>query len=364
MRKHSIRKLVTGVAAAAVLALTVSACSAEYWPTSEPEESASPGHTPGPSVLEDTLPKPSITLQQFDRVLETTREVFEEADAERDADLLATRAAGAVLNAREANYEARGDDSDLDAIVGLPDGEAQLVLPEQNESWPRHVLAIVGWSDDTSRVPETLIFQQETPRSQFKLMYQLYLQAGVQLPEVAAGQTGAPVISLGSELTVMAPQDVPQAYADIMTTGSDAEQYEAFESSPDELRTSLGYTYKRDRYLENDAYELIDFEFLNDSGTSPVIAMSTNDGGAIVAGSFTETIEFTPSEDGVTVTPPEGSQLRAMLGGEDSFDTGISRTDEYQVLFYVPPTARGGEDAELIRVLGYNAALVDARELS
>lgn len=362
VRKHSIRKLMAGVATAAALTFAVSACSPEYWPSSEPEETAETEATPGPSVLEDTLPKPSITVAQFERVLENTREVVAQADEERDSDLLSSRAAGAVLEAREANYSARGEDSDLDPVGGIPDGEIQLILPEQNESWPRHVLAIVGWEDETL-VPETLIFQQETPRSSFKLMFQLYLQAGVQLPEVAASQTGAPVISVNSELTVMAPQSVPGAYADIITEGSDAEQYEAFEGEPDELRSSLGYTYKQERYVENDDYELIDFDFLNAEGSSPVIAMSTNDGGAIVAGSFTETIEFVPTEDGVTVTPPEGSQLRALLGGEESIESGISRTDEYQVMFYVPPAPRGDEEAQLISVLGYNAALIDAKEM-
>lgn len=363
VRKRSIRNLIFGVATATMLTLSVSACAPEYWPASEPEDTVASGETTGPSVLEDTLPKPSITVQQFERVLDSAREVIGEADEERDSDLLSTRAAGSVLDARTANYDAREEDDDLDAVGSIPDGEVQLILPEQNEQWPRHVLAIVGWQDETL-VPEALIFQQEQPRSSFKLVYQLYLQAGVQLPEVAASQVGAPMISSESELTVMQPQQIPGAYADIITEGSDAEHYEAFESEPDELRSSLGYTYKRSQYLENDAYELIDFEFINASGSSPVIAMSTNDGGAIVAGSFTETIDFVPTEDGVTVTPPEGSQLRAMLGGEESIESGISRTDEYQVLFYVPPSSRSDEEPQLIRVLGYNAALVGAEELN
>ena len=362
MRKRSIRTLVLGLATATALSLSLSACSPEYWPAAETEESESPGTTPQPSVLEDTLPKPSVTVQQFERVLESTREVFSQADEARDADLLSSRAAGAVLEARTVNYEAREEDGDIDAFAGIPDGEIQLVLPEQNEQWPRHVLAIVGWEDDT-QVPEALVFRQSDARASFKLVYQVYLQAGVQLPEVAASQVGAPVISTESELTVMQPQNVPGAYADIFTEGEDAEHYAAFESEPDELRASLGYTHKQDQYVDNDSYELVDFEFVNGEGSSPVISMSTNDGGAIVAGSFSETIEFNPTEDGVTVSPPEGSSLSALLGGEEGFTSGFSRTDEYQVLFYVPAGSRGDDDAPLITVLGYNAALVGAEEL-
>lgn len=359
-RKH----LVLVTAAAAAILTAVAGCSPEYWPASETEVTASPGASPTPSTLEDTLPKPSLTVPQFERVLASTREVFERADDELDAEVLSSRASGSVLEARRVNYAAQGADDEVEPIGGIPDGDVQVVLPEQNESWPRHVLAIVSWQDE-SLVPEALIFRQDDARAKFTLDYQMYLQAGVQLPEVAASQVGAPVVSTESSLTQMTPSQVPGAYADIMTQGADAEHESAFAAEPDELRASLGFEHKREQYVDNEAFELIDFTFANGEGESPVIAMSTNDGGAIIAGSFTERIEFQPTEDGVSVTLSESrSGLRALLGGEERIESGISRTDEYQVLFYVPPAARDGEEPQQIRVLGYNAALVGAEELN
>lgn len=360
-----IRARILVVAAATTAAVIgITGCSPEYWPAEETEETFEPGSTPAPSTLEDTLPKPSLTVPQFERVLDSVRDTFEQADADLDADLLSSRAGGAVLEARSVSYRAQEADGDVEPIGGLPDGDVELILPEQNESWPRHLLAVVSWQDET-KVPEALVFRQATARSKFVLTYQMYLQAGVQLPEVAASQVGAPVVSTESTLTQLPPAEIPGAYADIMSSGGDAEHAASFASEPDELRASLGYERKQELYVDNEAFELIDFTFVNGEGDSPVIALSTNDGGALVAASFTERIEFQPTEDGVSVTLSESrSGLRALLGGEERIESGIARTDEYQVFFYVPPAAREGDEPQQIRVLGYNAALVEAEELN
>lgn len=360
MRKRT-RSLLLATSAA-LLSMSLVACGPEYWPSTEEETVASPGTSPSPSTLEDTLPKPSITVPQFERILEETRAVVAQADEERDSDILKTRVGGSVLETRLANYEARGADDEVDPASGIPDGEVQLVLPEQNEAWPRHVMAIVGWQD-TSLVPQTLIFEQKDARSDFKLVYQMYLQVGVQLPELAASQVGAPVISGESELTMLPPDDIPGAYADIMTVGDKAEQYDAFAAEPDELRASLGYEHKQENYVENDDFELINFSFANNEGSSPVIAFSTRDGGALVAGSFKEATRFALAEDGVSVTLSDSrSGLRALLGGEEKIENDIRRVDEFQILVYVPPAPRDGEEAGQIQMLGYNAAIVSAEE--
>lgn len=349
-------------ASAALLSVSLVACGPEYWPSTEEDTVASPGASPSPSTLEDTLPKPSITVAQFERVLEETRSVVAQADESRDGSILEARVGGSVLETRLANYEARDNDDEVDAASGIPDGEVQLVLPEQNESWPRHVMAVVGWQDATL-VPQALIFEQQDARSDFKLVYQMYLQVGVQLPELAASQVGAPVVSGDSDLTMLSPNDVPDAYADIMTVGGDAEHFDSFVAEPDELRASLGYDHKQENYVENEDFELIDFSFGNSRGSSPVIAFSTRDGGALVAGSFTEATRFTLTEDGVSVTLSDSrSGLRALLGGEEKIENNIRRVDEYQILVYVPPAARDGEESGQIQMLGYNAAIVSAEE--
>lgn len=360
MRKR-LRSVILATSAA-LLSVSLVACGPEYWPSDE-EPSASPGATPAPSTLEETLPKPSITVSQFERVLEETRAVVSQADDERDSKVLESRVSGAVLETRKANYRAIGEDDSVEPASGIPDGEVQLVLPQQNESWPRHVLAVVGWQDQT-QVPQALIFEQETARSDFKLVYQVYLQVGIQLPELAASQVGAPVIGGDSQLTMLPPNSIPQAYADIMTTGDKAGHYGSFAADPDELRSGLGYEHKQKNYVNNDEFELIDFTFENGEGDSPVISFSTKDGGALVAGSFTETTEFKLKEEGVSVTLSDSrSGLRALLGGEEKIESDIQRQDEYQILVYVPAAPRDGEEPQQIQMLGYNAAIKSAKEL-
>ncbi|MGO1496072.1 hypothetical protein [Agrococcus casei] len=361
MRKR-FRSLVVATSAV-LLSVSLVACGPEYWPSSEEEPSASPGASPSPSTLEETLPKPSITVSQFERVLEETRATIAQADEERDTSVLEARVGGSVLETRGANYEALAEDDSVEPASGIPDGEVQLVLPQQNESWPRHVLAVVGWQDE-SQVPQALIFEQVSARSDFKLVYQVYLQVGIQLPELAASQVGAPVIAGDSSLTMLPPSQVPGAYADIMTTGEKADHYGAFAAEPDELREGLGYEHKQKNYVDNKDFELIDFEFSNDRGSSPVISFSTKDGGALVAGSFTESTEFELTEDGVSVTLSDSrSGMRALLGGEEKIESDIRRVDEYQVLVYVPPAPRDGEEPGQIEMLGYNAAIVKAEEI-
>ena len=360
--RRRVRSLIVATSAA-LLSVSLVACGPEYWPSGEEGPSVSPGTSPSPSTLEETLPKPSITVSQFERVLEETRATVAQADEERDAALLETRVAGSVLETREANYQALSEDDSVEPASGIPDGEVQLVLPQQNESWPRDVLAVVGWQDE-SQVPQALIFEQESARSDFKLVYQVYLQVGIQLPEVAASQVGAPVIAGDSSLTMLPPNQIPGAYADIMTTGEEAEHFSAFAPEPDELRAGLGYEHKQSNYVNNDDFELIDFEFANNEGSSPAIAFSTKDGGALVAGSFTESMEFNLTEDGVSVTLSDSrSGMRALLGGEEEIESDIMREDEYQVLVYVPPAPRDGEEAGQIEMLGYNAGIVRAEEI-
>ncbi|MEO8908544.1 MAG: hypothetical protein ABI310_10820, partial [Microbacteriaceae bacterium] len=92
-------------------------------------------------------------------------------------------------------------------------------------------------------------------------------------------------------------------------------------------------------------------------GSGDPIALATNDSGALVATSVTETATVTVVEAGARVSA--GDATAALAGVTDS-GTGLATTYGYQLLFYVPPA----DSSQKIRLLGFSQAPISAKETS
>lgn len=337
-----------------VVAVALTGCAPQYWPG--PASTPAATEEPTPTSLEDALPPVALTENQFDRVLEQTRTVVAEADASLDAERAASRLQAPLLDARSTNYRVRVANPELPAMVGLPDGEVQLLLPQQTEVWPRTVMAVVAWQDP-ARAQAALVFQQQDARSDYRLMYQTTLASGVQLPAVASTTIGAASLPGNTPLLLRQPDQITAAYADVLLSGAESQYASWFEEEGDALREALGRPAK-DAMRNLPEFELSNLEWTAAEDDAPPQLLVTNDGGALLATSFTETQRTTPREDGVEISAADATGL---LAGVEQSSTGIDATYQIQVLFAVPPA--DAPEGTRIRVVGYSQALLDAREV-
>ncbi|GAA2172644.1 hypothetical protein GCM10009846_11420 [Agrococcus versicolor] len=347
-------RLVVPIAMGAAL---LTGCGPQYWPDLA-QPSASPSGTPEPTSLEDTLPPAAVTVRQFERILADTREVVAAADAALDPALAAERLGGPQLEAREVSYEVRAEDGSVAAATGIPDGDVELLLPQQSEVWPRSVLAVVGSQDET-QAQSALVFVQETARDDYRLVYQYRLQGGNQLTGASA-DVGAPGLPANTPLLALAPESIAAAYGDVLVNGPNSSSAARFPADNDTLQEQIGYDYKQG-LVSADTGQNANIAFaVGEDDQPPVTLVADADGGAYVATSFTESTTYTPREEGVTVSPPAGAV--SVLSPVAESSTGLTVTYQLQALFYVPPTSGDDEEQPLV-LLGYAQALLDVQEV-
>ena len=342
------------MAAATVLvgALALTGCSAEFWPqadrtTSTPSPSAS--FEPGSEV-----DPPAATEGQVARIVERISEVVTEADAASNGDLLATRMDGAALELRLANYSIRAADAGIAALPAIPAGPVKLVLPQQNDGWPRTVLAIIQNEDDPTIAPVALFLEQPTARENYKVSYAITLEPAAVLPEVAPADIGTARLQPDSPLLRVAPTEVALAYADILEKDVESTSYLDFEAEGDSLRDAVGLAKKNEIIASLPTTAAVTFGHA--IGEADPIVLATIDAGALIAVNLYETTSVRPTEAGAAVNP--SGSVKALSGVAVS-TKGVIATYSDQLLFYVPPAGGGGK----IVLLGYSQGLVKASEI-
>ena len=369
-----------------VSAVVLGGCSAQGWP-------AAPGgidgqlSVPTPTTMaeEAVIEKPpAVTVNQLEGIMARIAVVAEQADADRDPELAATRFIGAALQLRQANYAIRTVDNSLSALSPIPSGPLELILPQQTDVWPRVVFAVIqdpvqeaaadevepgstttpvpegSAADQTAPevasvpiIPTAIMLVQDTPRDNFKISYVVSLEADIQLPDVASADVGA--VRQGPEYTLAAvpPGDIAAAYAEIMTLGPKSEYFEMFDVEKDLLLPSVGIEAKAARVAALSTTEL---GFATALGVGEPIALATIDAGVIVAVSTAEVETAKPKEAGASLIPAAATKA---LSNVSKTTKGVSATYGYQLLFYVPPEASGDK----IVLLGFSQGLVVAKEL-
>lgn len=334
-------------------ALTLSGCSAEFWPSNDaPVTAPSPSASGAPAAAE--LSPPAVTVRQVERIIARISATVSEADANRNADLLKTRMTGAALELRLANYTIRGNDAAIAGLPAIPEGPVALVLPQQTDTWPRTVFAVIQNDTDSTVPPIALFLVQDDPRADYKITYAITLEPSATLPEVAPASVGASRLPADSGVLRYAPDALALAYGEILEQDVDSPAYLDFEAEGDSLRTSVGVTKKAE--LRAALPSTATIAFGHELGATDPIALATNDAGAIVAVNLNETTTVQPIEAGAAVNP--SGEVKALSGLAIS-TKGIVATYGDQLLFYVPPA---GNDGKII-LLGYSQGLVSAKEI-
>ena len=302
---------------------------------------------------ETELEAPAVTEPQAKRIINRIATTIAEADAAGDATLLATRMDGPALALRTSNYLIRKVVTDTALPTAIPAATVEIILPQQNDSWPRTVLAVVQ-DPDLTIAPQALVLIQDDPRSQYKVHYAVALAPGTVFPKVPPASIGTSRLGADSKIFSTAPGDLAAAYGDTLINDVDSEFYDLFEVEGDSLRAGVGKTAQDGKKAETET--TAELSFTNVPGTGQVVVMVTNDRGAIVATELneSETIKLIETGAAANASP----DVAALLGKALS-TKGITANYGDQLLFYVPPAESGGK----IILLGYSQGLISAVEL-
>ena len=365
--RRALGRSLVAVPVVLVGALSLSACSSDYWPSfgesATPTPTATPIATQLPGEGKDR-PAPAVTEPQLRNIVARIAATAKSADDERNADLAATRFTGAALTEREVNYKIRSKVAKYRYPTTIPIG-AKLypILPQATDSWPRivNVIAQGGTAKAASYVDMTLV--QDSPRDDYKVAYLVTMLGGAKIPDLAPASIGTTVVPPDSKLLSVQPSKVADRYADVLKLGSKSADYALFDEQNDNLATGTdGAGAEAEAKAQADIKtgdQLLSLEFQDSAGADVPIALATNDAGALVSTSVTQKqiYKLTNPAAGFKPLPPD-SAANAFLD-VTKLTTGTETDYSYQLLFYVPPV----ESGEQIRLLGWAQAVTDVKGL-
>ena len=346
------RRMTRGVFTIPLIGLTVIAgCTPGEPVDSDPEQTPTEQAPSDPSIPQ---PYPAVTPAQFDRIMERISNQVTLADQSLDAELLAQRVTQPTLDHRASQYILRNWDEELGQLVPIPAAPVRLLAPQQTETWPRIVVAVIQEGPELNAPTLAVVLRQETPRENYYLNYATLLAPEVVLPPMAPAEIGSPRLGRDSKLVALSPEETVSIYGDVLRRGTQSRGWLDFDTLTDDLYALVGPDGRslRAESLGSD----LELETTILPTDHPILALATANNGALVFGTLEEIETVRPVEDGATINAT--SSVRALTSLPSSTE-GFEARYEMQIVWYVP--AVGSE--ERARVVGYGYQLVDAREL-
>ncbi|WP_129586630.1 hypothetical protein [Microterricola viridarii] len=340
-----------------VSGLALSGCSASFWPDLSAPASSSPTPTAdatAPPEQFDELPPPAVTVPQLERIVRKIAVVANEADTSMNAELLPSRFTGPALLERQKDYQIRASFPEQPVLAPIPASPLEIILPQQNASWPRTAVTVILNEEDPTIAPMTLVLTQNSPRENYQVEYAITLAADATFPEVAPASIGAPPVAPDTKFLVMKPEDLAAAYGDVILKDTASEYYSLFDIEHDSFVPQVGVAATEKRRA--DLPTTTDLTVSNEPGPGPTVALGTIDSGAIVAVNMYQMESATPNDNGTVEFKASASKS---LSGVEKTTKGVTSTRSDQLLFYVP--AQGSD--EKIRLLGFAHSLIAASEI-
>lgn len=338
--RRSARRKMIAIPIALGLSITLAGCQTA---AVEPTPSVSPTES-----IVDLIP-PVVTNSQVKRILEDIGQIVQQADSETDKDLLKTRLAGPALRFREVQYVLMKKSDSVDPPASIPTENISLLLPATTNNWPRSVLVV---TEDEEGLPQALLLQQETPREQYKLWYNVPLLPGSKIPAVAAPEVGAIPVEQDSLFLTLPPNQLATAFGDVIDNGATSPYYSLFDLSGDEFYEQISSSQRE----QVEKLKRAKITFSHNLGDPNIISLSTTDSGALVALLMTDNYLIKPTRANSAVTVSGNEEL--LLGVEGSTE-GVRTTYGDMLLFYVPAATTDGK----IILLGATQSLLAIRAL-
>lgn len=334
------RRLSGFIAAALIAPLVLTGCVSV--------KDAAPTPTP---VATGDLPYVAVTPAQFKSIRAKIIATLKDADDQHAENIAATRVDGASLRFREATYHVKAADAALGTLFTIPNGIVSLMLPQQTEGWPRSVFAIIDDTENADAPSVAVVLTQNSPRTNYHLLYSFALEPGVVMPEVPSSNYGTSVLAGDTELLSATPAQVAEQYGDLLLNGEDSPYLASF--TPDSLQSQIGRAAKQKRASTLAGTAV--FSWAESMTEDEPVVFATTDAGALVALTLNESETVRPASAGAAISTEGAIKI---LSGRPSSLRGITANYQYQLLFYVPSLGK----TDQIRLLGYSYALVSAGE--
>ena len=347
------------------LAVGLSGCSASYWPEigAEIEEPTTTTQAPSSALV-------PVTESQIARILADVAEAADAGDESLDAGLLKERFTGDALAQRTANYAIRKAGAEWLTPPHLTKDELDYELVQSTESWPRTMLVTVASTKDSKATDNSdeavaeneaspslaLILTQENPHSNYLVSSVIALRGGIAMPQAAPAEEGTALLADDLETFMLPPGEVGAAFASVLQNGESSEFYEMFDLEGDTILENSGKQRAERLSAEAAAKEKpMEYSVAVRQADTPVVAMSTGVGGALVSVTVIE--EQIVDSAGGLIKPVATAQMTALSGLEGQQDR-IVQEFAHQMLFFVP--SKSDENAK-IQLLGDTSEMVGAR---
>lgn len=343
--RRAARSKIAIVPIGMTLVLALAGCSV----SSAPVATETPTATPTEETVE-AIP-PVVNITQVRKILRELQEVVAEADQAGDSSLLEQRVAGPSLLFRQAHYLLMTKSPEIEPLPPISGSAISIALPASTNTWPRSFM-IVTEGDGSGELPQMLVMQQDSPRDDYKLWYNIPLLPGSEIPEVAAPEIGAIPIERDSLFLRLSPNQLPTAFGDVIDNGEASEFYDLFDLTEDEYYRQISTSQKE----QIEKLRRAEISFSHALGNENVISLSTSDSGALVAVMMTDNYLIRPTRANAAVTVSGNEKL--LLGAEGSAQ-GVRTQYGGMLLFYVPAATAKGK----ITLLGATQSLLSIRGL-
>ena len=318
---------------------------------------ANGGATPSASASDplQSGPPPVVLEGQLKRILESVSNAVTDADAQSKKNLLGDRVIGPARDMREAYYVLRSRSRSVGALPPIVATPLTFSLPAASDTWPRSIMAVTDEKGDAA-LPQLLVLQQDSPRENYKLWYNVRLMPGSEIPAVATSDIGAIPVEANSLFLKLSPSLIPAAYGDLINKGPNSLNAGLFDVDADEFYKQV-YQSQKDQAA---SLKKAKITFDHKLGDPMVISLATTDAGngsgALVAVYMIDSYVIKPTKVGSAVKVSGNEKL--MLGSSGSA-TGVKSVYGNMLLFYVPAVADDGR----IRLLGATQGLLSVRSL-
>ena len=286
-------------------------------------------------------------MQQIKHILVETAYDAKLADTGVDRHSFNNRFTGPALEVRNVHYYLQSHDKNL-ASMPVISSFAEISLPAADRQWPRTFMAVTR-AAAANAVPQMLVFQQDDPRSNYKVWYTIELHQ--KTPLVASAAIGAIPTSPDSGFLVMTPNDIVNKYGDAINNPITSSALGSFDLSKDDFYQGIVASQAKNVASLKNAK----IAFNHVLGTPTILGFNTMSNGALIALYMQD----------VTITKPKKSNqaiivngLEKILLGSAGSPAGITTTYGDMMLFFVPNTNAGK-----VRLLGYTSGLIKVKAL-
>jgi len=306
--------------------------------------------TPSPTGTANPTSQVSLLAAQIKRITKDVSIVATDADASNDKRILVERFTGPALQVRDVNYQLRLKNKRIAALPSIVGEPIKFSLPAASSVWPRQLMVVTD-EDGESALPQMLVLQQDSPRTNYKVWFTSRLMPGAKIPAVPASDIGAIPVDSGSLFLKVQPKNIPTTFGDVLNHGAASLSAPLFDLE-NEFFKQVSQAQKDQAVQLSTA----NITYTHKLGDPNVMSLATSNGGALVAVYQTDIYTIKPKKANSAVGV--SGQEAALLGANGS-TRGVQSTYGDMLFFYVPPV----DDKTKIKLIGATQGLISVRSL-